>query len=307
MEAIFGTGMPFAAKAVLAVTIIIGFAAGGFYVMRRFGGPRLGVAMLRGRQPRLALIEVAGVDARRSLVLIRRDNVEHLLMIGGPTDVVVEPNIVRAVAVGARETSARSAAEATSRSTATADATLWPLQPDAPPPRPQRQPSEEPAARQPPPPPQPQQPEPAAARAPHPADPLGALAAELGRTAAQSDKETAPPPREPKRTPPIAPAPQPAAAAPDPNLSEMAQRLEAALRHAPGARTEPPVAKAAAPEISVGSRLNGSSSGAVEPARVAASDGKAPRTDVKPGAPKAVYDSLEAEMASLLGRPAAKL
>jgi len=31
-------------------------------------------------------------------VLVRRDNVEHLLMIGGPTDIVVEPNIVRATA-----------------------------------------------------------------------------------------------------------------------------------------------------------------------------------------------------------------
>jgi flagellar protein FliO/FliZ len=30
-------------------------------------------------------------------VLVRRDNVEHLLMIGGPTDIVVEPNIVRAM------------------------------------------------------------------------------------------------------------------------------------------------------------------------------------------------------------------
>jgi flagellar protein FliO/FliZ len=302
MEAIFGTGMPFAAKALLAVMIVIGLAAGAFYMARRFGPARFGVATLRGRQPRLALIEVTGVDARRSLVLIRRDTVEHLLMIGGPTDVVIEPNILRAVAVGGREASARGAAEAATRSPATADSTLWPQQPDSPS-RPQRQPSEEPVAWQPPPPPQP---EPAAARAPHPADPLGALAAELGRTGAQSDKETAPLSREPKRTAQIAPAPQPAAAAADPNLSEMAHRLEAALRHAPGARTEPVAAKAAAPEISVGSRLNGSS-GPIEPARVAASDGKAPRTDVKPGAPKGVYDSLEAEMASLLGRPAAKL
>jgi hypothetical protein len=30
------------------------------------------------------------------LVIIRRDNVEHLLMIGGRADIVVEPNIVRA-------------------------------------------------------------------------------------------------------------------------------------------------------------------------------------------------------------------
>jgi len=33
------------------------------------------------------------------LVLIRRDNVEHLILIGGPTDVVVEMNIVRATPV----------------------------------------------------------------------------------------------------------------------------------------------------------------------------------------------------------------
>ena len=52
----------------------------------------------RGRQPRLAVIDAAKVDGRRHLVLIRRDNVEHLLMIGGRADIVVEPNIVRATA-----------------------------------------------------------------------------------------------------------------------------------------------------------------------------------------------------------------
>jgi hypothetical protein len=29
----------------------------------------------------------------RRLILVRRNNVEHLLMIGGTTDIVVEPNI----------------------------------------------------------------------------------------------------------------------------------------------------------------------------------------------------------------------
>ena len=38
------------------------------------------------------------VDGRRRLVIISRDNVEHLLMIGGRADIVVEPNIVRATA-----------------------------------------------------------------------------------------------------------------------------------------------------------------------------------------------------------------
>ena len=35
----------------------------------------------------------ASVDGRRRLVLVRRDNVEHLIMIGGPVDVVVETGI----------------------------------------------------------------------------------------------------------------------------------------------------------------------------------------------------------------------
>jgi hypothetical protein len=47
--------------------------------------------------PRLAVIDAAAVDGRRRLVLVRRDNIEHLLMIGGPTDIVVESSIVRAM------------------------------------------------------------------------------------------------------------------------------------------------------------------------------------------------------------------
>jgi flagellar protein FliO/FliZ len=47
----------------------------------------------RGRQPRLAVIDTASVDGSRRLVLVARDDVEHLLLIGGPTDVVIEPNI----------------------------------------------------------------------------------------------------------------------------------------------------------------------------------------------------------------------
>ena len=66
--------------------------------MRRFRSERTGAASRRARQPRLAVIDAAVVDGRRRLVIIRRDNVEHLLMIRGRADIVVEPNIVRATA-----------------------------------------------------------------------------------------------------------------------------------------------------------------------------------------------------------------
>ncbi len=61
----------------------------------------------RNRQPRLQVLDAAAVDARRRLVLVRRDNVEHLVMIGGPTDIVIESGIgderayLSAVPVGA--------------------------------------------------------------------------------------------------------------------------------------------------------------------------------------------------------------
>jgi len=79
--------------AFVVVLALIGVAA---WLVRRFAGNRLGANTQRGRMPRLAVIDAAAVDGRRRLVLVRRDNIEHLLMIGGPTDIVVEPNIVRA-------------------------------------------------------------------------------------------------------------------------------------------------------------------------------------------------------------------
>ena len=78
--------------AFVAVLALIGVVA---WLVRRFASNRLGANTNRGRMPRLAVIDAAAVDGRRRLVLVRRDNIEHLLMIGGPTDIVVEPNIVR--------------------------------------------------------------------------------------------------------------------------------------------------------------------------------------------------------------------
>jgi flagellar protein FliO/FliZ len=47
-------------------------------------------------EKRLDVVDQANVDGRRRLVLIRRDDVEHLIMTGGPVDVVIETNIGQA-------------------------------------------------------------------------------------------------------------------------------------------------------------------------------------------------------------------
>src|SRR5208282_2995976 len=51
----------------------------------------------RTRQPRLGLVDAFSLDGQRQLVLVRRDNIEHLVMIGGPNDVLVESQINRAL------------------------------------------------------------------------------------------------------------------------------------------------------------------------------------------------------------------
>lgn len=45
--------------------------------------------------PRLTVTDAAAVDSQRRLVLVRRDDVEHLILIGGPSDIVIEANITR--------------------------------------------------------------------------------------------------------------------------------------------------------------------------------------------------------------------
>ena len=83
--------------------------------LRPPAGTPEGVQYVKG-----SVLDSAVVDARRRLVLIRRDNVEHLILIGGPTDVVVEANVVRA----------QSAAAAPSVQRAPQRAPIEPIEPD---------------------------------------------------------------------------------------------------------------------------------------------------------------------------------
>jgi flagellar protein FliO/FliZ len=55
-----------------------------------FGFP---VAALKGRGRRLSVIEVTPVDARRRLVLVRRDDTEHLILLGQAGELVIETGI----------------------------------------------------------------------------------------------------------------------------------------------------------------------------------------------------------------------
>jgi len=366
-DSLFGAEMPLAVRFFLAFLIVLGLIGVTAWAVRRFGSGRLGGGAARGRQPRLAVIDYASVDGRRRLILVRRDNVEHLLMIGGPTDVVVEPNIVRAVAAP-RDVGARPPAgiEALPRAIPLPEAgnghgnnhgAGWPLQPEPaaparPSPRLEPLPDEmlrpEPSRSE----PRPELPRPLSSLAEPPRpqrDTLAALADELSSRAPipsrrpppsrpapdvtqsephadlQPEPESQPeaprsemPRPEPRKpapplsapiaaspptpAPPIAPTAE-AATTPDQSLADMAQRLEAALRK-PLAETKPQAAPA---------RPAAAESERAEPApppappmspRMPRPAAAKPRAEARPNQGKAtVYDSLEQEMASLLGRP----
>jgi flagellar protein FliO/FliZ len=49
----------------------------------------------RKASQRVGVIESVQLDGKRSIKLVRRDNIEHLVLVGGRNDVVIEPNIVR--------------------------------------------------------------------------------------------------------------------------------------------------------------------------------------------------------------------
>ena len=299
MNSLFGVELPTPVTFVISFAFVLLLIGAAAWLVRRFGATRIDAAA-RGRQPRLAVIDSAAVDGRRKLVIIRRDNVEHLLMIGGPSDVVVETNIVRGAAVATRDAPPvrNGAPETMPRPIQMPEPTPWPLQPEpAPaaasiqqPARAQRLPSDEawqtlPTEPTVMPPPVPE------VRPVRPADTLAGLAEELARPsepAAARPVQIQPSQIQPARvgaTQPIAAAstaqPSPAA---DQSLAEMAQRLEAALRR--------PMAQKVVAET----------------ARVTAT------VDVKAGTPKAAVQprgaphrlpqgNLEQEMASLLSRP----
>ena len=64
---------------------------------RVFAGPRT-------QQQRLAIVDAAVIDEHRRIVLVRRDDVEHLLMIGGYNDLVVERDIGKPMPVAVATT-----------------------------------------------------------------------------------------------------------------------------------------------------------------------------------------------------------
>lgn len=307
LDSLFGSQLGTTAKFAIAFLLVLGLIGITALILKRFGGNRMpSSGGGRNRQPRLSVLDSAVVDAKRRLVLIRRDNSEHLLLIGGPTDVVVETNINRAGPVtSAQERRPRGLPQ--QDMDALENALIESVHEEPAPPPPARTPQPAPrmreqAAPRPQPRPQPQfdpiddlpmapplrpepQPEPAAFSPPPPLPPR----------AVAHPSASAPAP-----VPPPVPAPPPARS--EPNYADMQLKMEAALRKpasAPAPRAPEPRVQQPAPPRPAPPPMPQTRPMPAAPAPAVAQP-TAPMPS-KQDAPNP-FDSLEAEMASLLGQ-----
>lgn len=81
----------------LVVVLMLAFFGSLFVARNQLdgGGGSTGLSLFKTPSgKRLSVIEATRIDAKRRLVLIRRDDVEHLILIGGPVDLLIETGIV---------------------------------------------------------------------------------------------------------------------------------------------------------------------------------------------------------------------
>ncbi|GEP00895.1 hypothetical protein [Methylobacterium haplocladii] len=98
MPEFFSSDGPYYLQFLVIFLVILVLLMGIVLLFRRIAGRGLSMsarATNRSRQPRLGIVDIYELDRHRQLILLRRDNVEHLLLVGGPNDVVVERNVIR--------------------------------------------------------------------------------------------------------------------------------------------------------------------------------------------------------------------
>lgn len=81
-------------KVTLALLFVLGLLALLNFIVRKYGH-RIGLPVLpnAGKHRRLQLVEILSLDGRHKLALVRRDQTEHLLLLGSNDSCVVEQTI----------------------------------------------------------------------------------------------------------------------------------------------------------------------------------------------------------------------
>lgn len=79
-------------KYLMTLILILALILACAWLLKRYAarGGLPGGRKFRARERVLSLDEALPLDARRRLLLIRRDGVRHLLLVGGPNDLLIE-------------------------------------------------------------------------------------------------------------------------------------------------------------------------------------------------------------------------
>ncbi len=90
ITALFGGTDSTVLNAAFALGIVLVLIVLAVWVLKLFTNASTNVVR---RNKRLSVIDSASVDAKRKVLIIRRDNVEHVIMTGGPQDLVIESGV----------------------------------------------------------------------------------------------------------------------------------------------------------------------------------------------------------------------
>lgn len=79
-------------RLILGMVFLLALLTFGLWTMRKSG---IGGSFqkVRSKNKRASIVEVQAIDPKRRLIMIRRDDVEHLLLLGPHTDILIEANI----------------------------------------------------------------------------------------------------------------------------------------------------------------------------------------------------------------------
>lgn len=100
LDDLFGETGGAIAQFVLALIVVLVLILLVAWLLKKLGGGRFGAT--HAGQAELEIIDTLAIDPKRRLVLVRHGKLEHLLLIGGGSDEVVERSIVGGLPITAR-------------------------------------------------------------------------------------------------------------------------------------------------------------------------------------------------------------
>src|SRR5690606_6008264 len=84
LTSLFGGSENMFLTAGLALAIVLVLILIGLWVLKLF--LRASTTLTGGRNRRLFVVDSVTLDSKRQLLIVRRDNVEHVILTGGPQD-----------------------------------------------------------------------------------------------------------------------------------------------------------------------------------------------------------------------------